>query len=203
MQQSIYHKSIDHISSQFLKYLRLYWVGVLVAVLPVQSMADSPAPLFSLNDVVISSDNKRLVYYRADLSDPKAPYIIRNIDLQTGKTLTLATVQKQIVNGLKPFGLMPDADKLLLLDEQGIDIIHNKTGKLLRTLPVPVKNYIQNNLLSYPLQKAALSKKGNLLALPDWSWGAKKPTVYLINTGSKKIMHRIPMPYQYQKYGIY
>lgn len=195
-------KKHTHRASQFLKYLGRYWMGMFIVMFPFQCIATSSASRFVLNDIVISPDNKRLVYYRADLSDPKAPYIIRNINLQTGKTLTLATVQKQTPEGLKPFSLMPDADKLLLLDEQGVDVIHNKTGKLLRTLPVPVRNYIQNNLLSYPLQKTALSKNGNLLALPDWSWGAEKPTVYLINTGSKKIMHRIPMSYQYQKYGI-
>jgi hypothetical protein len=77
----------------------------------------------------------------------------------------------------------PDGFKLLAVHANGIDVIHNGTGKVLRTLPHPSGRYDWKGL---PIKQ---NIDGSLLAIPSLRQAA--PKIYLIHTGTGKIIRTI------------
>ena len=139
--------------------------------------AKTPLPSYAAQYSVFSGDGSQLIYVSAMGTEiikiqVKTEKIIKRIPfkLTTGSTLLAPT---------------PDGFKLLAVHSKGIDVIHNGTGKVLRTLPHPSGQYdwrgsvIQQN------------SDGSLLAIP--SMRNSSPKIYLIHTGSGKIIRQIKL----------
>ncbi len=140
--------------------------------------AKTPLPSYAAQYSVFSGDGSQLIYVNAMGTEiikiqVKTEKIIKRIPfkLKTGSTLLAPT---------------PDGFKLLAVHSKGIDVIHNGTGKVLRTLPHPSGQYdwrggvIQQN------------SNGSLLAIPSMR-NNSSPKIYLIHTGSGKIIRQIKL----------
>lgn len=151
-----------------------------------------------IQQIAISPDSQRIVYARKDWEGWPNPgastgpqrLLIRSVASANGKILSSAYTPYRQSPVL--LGFTPDADKLLAAtpEQTGIAVIHNKTAKTLRVLPEPRAGYIKQYSVnpSWPV----LSPDGSLLALGD-TYRTAQPVVYLINTGSKKLLHTIPL----------
>ncbi|MEZ5537877.1 MAG: hypothetical protein R3F02_19920 [Thiolinea sp.] len=166
-----------------MKTLNALILSFLICITQLSAAASTPP---GIQHLVISPDNQRLVYARPA---GQQSMLIRSIDTRTGNILSTARTDKP--PHITFFGFTPDADKLLGFDSttKGIPVIHNKTGKTLRTLPEPRTGYAKEYASSQPV----LSPDGSLLALVD-ERHSPEPLAYLVNTGSKKLLHTIPLP---------
>jgi WD40 repeat protein len=123
--------------------------------------------------MVFSKDKSQITYLVSDYQFQK----IVKMDVTTGAILKKVELKQP--NDLSIFSATPDGFKFLADTPKGIAVIHNGTGKVLRTLPYPSKTRDFNFT---PVQ----SRYGVLLAIPDQS---KK--IYLIHTGTGKIIRTI------------
>lgn len=151
-----------------------------------------------IQQIVISPDGQRIVYARKDWEGWPNPYastgpqrlLIRSVASANSEILSSAYTPYQQTPVL--LGFTPDADKLLATTpaQTGIAVIHNKTAKTLRVIPEPRAGYIKKYAVNPP--QPVLSPDGSLLALGD-TYRTARSVVYLMNTGSKKLLHTIPL----------
>ncbi len=146
-------------------------------VSPILS-AKTPPPSFVAQHSVFSRDGSQLIYV---MNNPHKEIIKQQA--RTGKIIK-RTPFKLAVNSslLTP---TPDGFKLLAAHAKGIDVIHNGTGKVLRTLPHPSGRY------DWKGQTIKQNSDGSLLAIPSLRNAA--PKIYLIHTGSGKIIRTISL----------
>ncbi len=139
----------------------------------------SAAPLFYADNITFNKAATQLIY-----TNPQANTITA-IDTRTGKVLRKIDIK------LPPKALMigatPDGFKLLYLGVKGLSVIHNGTGKVLRTLAHP-----RGYQAIYKRHLMAQNTNGSLIAIPYSKAG--KITLFMMHTGSGKIINQLPLP---------
>ncbi len=153
--------------------------SLLVALFLHQTLlARTPPPSFSAQFVTFSKDNSRLTY----LANDRKQINIVKMDVATGKIIKKVPYTNS--RRSTPFAATPDGFKFLASGPKGIDVIHNDTGKVLRTLPHPAK---MRDWRFASIQ----SEDGVLLAVPSISPNLRK--IYLLHTGTGKVVHTIDL----------
>lgn len=142
--------------------------------------ARTPPHSFSAKHMVFSKDNSQLTFLGVN---PKS-YKTEIVKMDTKKGIISKRIPLVLKNNPSVFAATPDGFKLLATSPQGISVIHNGTGKILRTLPYPsnVKDW-----RFIPVQ----SHDGVLLAIPSVSQNSGK--ILLIHTGSGKIIRTVDL----------
>lgn len=148
---------------------------ILIALLYSQlSLARKPPSIFSAQYLIFSKDKSQLIF----LSSKNNPQKAEIIKISTNNGKTLKTVNIESISRLNPFSATPDGFKILANTQKGIAVIHNGTGKTLRTLPYPK-----------PINKKGTSYRqshdGVLLAIPS------PRIINIIHTGSGKNLYSI------------
>lgn len=144
-------------------------------------LARTPTPTYGAMFPVFSRNNAQLIYL-------DNPYFqnnpsIKKISIKDGSVLK--TIPLKLNKQRVPFAATPDGFKLLASSPKGIAVIHNGTGKVLRTLPYPDKNrHIDPNTYQQ-------SPDGVLLAIPSISPNSRK--ILVIHTGSGKLQYTIDL----------
>ena len=159
----------------------IFFITIFITILLGQYVNATPPPSrFSAKFPVFSKDNSKLIYLHSQ--NNSHAYNIIHLSTQTGDVIK--NVPVKVSNNFIPFAATPDGFKLLAKNAHGIGVIHNGTGKVLRTLPHPSK--IRDWRFT-PVQ----SHDGVLLAIP--SIGPQLQQLYLIHTGSGKVIRTIPI----------
>lgn len=147
-------------------------------------LAKAPIKTYSAKYPVFSRDNSQLVYLSSTSSYMEwAKTTIVKMSTKDGSILK--SVPLKLESAIKPFAATPDGFKILATTPKGIAVIHNGTGKTLRTLPYPANN--QNR---YP-KLWQQSGDGVLLAIPQLSPKSRK--IDIIHTGSGKLMYTVDL----------
>ncbi len=160
------------------------FLSLVSLILISQFIQAMPPPVrFSPKFPVFSKDSSTLIYLKSQNINQAYSIIHRNT--QTGALIKEVPIK--VKHDMAPFAATPDGFKLLAKNAGGIGVIHNGTGKLLRTLPYPSKI---RDWRFIPVQ----SYDGVLLAIPSISPQAQ--TIYLIHTGSGKVIRKIAISKQ-------
>lgn len=137
-------------------------------------------PFHSPQYSVFSHDGSQLIYVNSLGKE------IIKIQAKTGRIIK--RIPLKLATGAKLLAPTPDGFKLLSVHARGIDVIHNGTGKVLRTLPHPSGQYDWRGMVSQQ------NSDGSLLAIP--AIRSKTPKIYLIHTGTGKIIRQIKLAQQ-------
>ncbi|HIO92446.1 MAG TPA: hypothetical protein EYG68_06315 [Leucothrix mucor] len=138
------------------------------------------SPLFYADNVTFNKSGSQLIY-----TNPAAS-LLTVIEARTGKILRQLKLKNLPKNALM-IGATPDGFKLLYLDAKGLSVIHNGTGKVLRTLAHP-----HGYQAVYKRHLMAQNTNGSLIAIP-YKHG-NKYTLFMIHTGSGKVIHQLALP---------
>ena len=151
----------------------------LILVLFISSVlfARAPTPSYSAQHSVFSRDGSQLIYVNSLAKE------IVKIQTKTGRIIK--RIPFKLANGSTLLAPTPDGFKLLSVHSKGIDVIHNGTGKVLRTLPHPSGRYDWRGMVTQQ------NYDGSLLAIP--SIRNTNPKIYLIHTGTGKIIRQIKL----------
>ncbi|MCK5725223.1 MAG: hypothetical protein KAH22_00205 [Thiotrichaceae bacterium] len=140
------------------------------------SGATNAAPL--VDNLIFSHNTSKLIYTN------RAGTKITAMDTQTGKILHEVDINLPL--RAKLINATPDGFKLLLTSPKGISVIHNGTGKILRTLPHP-----QGYKITKKRHLMVQNKNGSLIAIPYTK--GNKTTIFTIHTGSGKIINPLDL----------
>jgi len=144
------------------------------------ALALVPLISFKAEYPVFSRNNSQLVYISYPYDWNKAKIIKMN----SKNGAIIKSVPLKLNPKTKIFAATPDGFKFLATTPKGIAVIHNGTGKVLRTLPYPAKRYFDADAFRQ-------SDDGVLLAMPAISPNSRK--IYVIHTGSGKLMHTVDL----------
>ena len=120
------------------KWIKNSMLSGLIGIVVYQGVVQA-APKVGIAHLAYSNDSRQILYISnrlpAQRSQSATP-VIHFINAQNGQaannTELVLNPQQQLV-----MGFTPDGFKLAVLEAKGLSILHNKTGKTLRTLPVP------------------------------------------------------------------
>ena len=152
----------------------------LAFILGMQLIFAEIAPVSSARFPVFSKNNNQLIYLNRKNE-------IVKLNTQTGQLVKKVPLNHYAV---RPFAATPDGFKLLAASPVGIEVIHNGTGKILRTLPYPPK-------ARQAISNSVQNHSGVLLAIPIYNPLFKQYD--LIHTGSGKLLHTIDVTRFYPK----
>ncbi len=146
----------------------------------MQPLFSKMVPVPAARFAVFSKNNDQIIYLNTKNQ-------IVKISTRTGQLLKNIPLNHYNVH---PFAATPDGFKLLAYSPVGIEVIHNGTGKILRTLPYPpsAKEWIIHSVQNH---------SGVLLAIPFYKPFFKG--YHLIHTGSGKRLHTIDITKFYPK----
>ncbi len=150
---------------------------ITIMVLLLTSPLFANPPFYNAQYSVFSRDGSQLIYVNSLGNE------IIKIQVKTEKIIKRTPLK--LGAGSQLLAPTPDGFKLLAVHAKGIDVIHNGTGKILRTLPHPSGHYDWRGMISQQ------NNSGTLLAIP--SLRNTKAKIYLIHTGSGKIIRSIPL----------
>ncbi|HFC93511.1 MAG TPA: hypothetical protein ENJ51_11940 [Leucothrix mucor] len=167
--------------------LTLYILITGLLISSILSAKPSP-PSFVAQHSVFSRDGSQLIYV---INNPHKEIIKQQ--LRTGKIIK--RIPFKLAANASLLAPTPDGFKLLVAHAKGIDVIHNGTGKVLRTLPHPSGRY------DWKGQAIKQNSDGSLLAIP--SLRNATPKIYLIHTGSGKIIRTISLIQQDKHWNPY
>ena len=166
----------------------LTWIA---AVTPAQ------ANTVGIEQIAFSKNSSQILYitnrFREGLRSPKP--VIRFIHSQSGMPMSSTKLsidpQRQLI-----MGFTPDGFKLAMLEEKGLSIIHNQTGKTLRTLPVP---NLPNPAIHYRPLQAITNATGSQQVFKAY----RKDRLNVIHTGNGKVIGTMELPSGlYRTHGI-
>ncbi len=135
-----------------------------------QGVAQTPRPPPSAHLFTLDKTNTTLSYLIGET--------IVKVNTKSGKLIKRIPIK--LSEFYVPFASTPDGYKLLVKSPKGIDVIHNNTGKVLRTLPHP------NNAQDWWIEPV-ISSNSVLMAIAD----KDQSKIYLVHTGSGKITRTI------------
>lgn len=156
------------LSTTLILLISLYLISSFLSAAPSK-------PAFAPQMSVFSRNGAQLIFVNA----------VGN-EIITQHTLTGKIIKRTpftLAAGSTLLAPTPDGFKLLAAHAKGIDVIHNGTGKVLRTLPHPSGRYDWKGLA------IKQNADGSLLAIPSLRNTA--PKIYLIHTGTGKIIRTI------------
>lgn len=136
----------------------------------------------SLDDLAFSQDSSQILY----LSDADSKPAIHFLNSQNGKEtrITQLTINPQ---QQRVMGFTPDGFKLAVLEQVGLSILHNQTGKTLRTLPVPA---LPTPVTQYRPTEAITNASGT-----QQLFHATHPArLHVVHTGNGKLLATITLP---------
>ena len=146
-------------------------------------MSVSSAAPFYADNITFNKAATQLIY-----TNPKANTLTA-IDARTGKVLRKIDIK--LPAKTLTIGATPDGFKLLYLSVKGLSVIHNGTGKVLRTLAHP-----RGYQAVYKRHLMAQNTNGSLIAIPYLKGG--KATIFAIHTGSGKVINQLALPLSQQ-----
>ena len=151
----------------------------LMTLLVNQGFARPQAPI-AIQQVAFSNDSSQVLYL-SNFSAAKAS-MVNFVSLKTGETT--ATTQLSVKTRI--MGFTPDGFKTAVLEPKGLSILHNKTGKVLRTLKVPS--------LPWPNQYAAGPAITNKSGTAQLFHSANKRMLNVVHTGNGRVLAAIKLP---------
>ncbi|PWQ97912.1 WD40 repeat domain-containing protein [Leucothrix arctica] len=155
-------------------------LGIGLMVLLVNQGAARPQPPVSIQQVAFSNDSSQVLYL-SNYSTAKAT-TINFVSLKTGET----TVTTPLSVKSRIMGFTPDGFKTAVLEPKGLSILHNKTGKVLRTLKVPS--------LPWPNQYVAGPAITNKSGTAQLFHSANKRVLSVVHTGNGRVLAAIKLP---------
>lgn len=170
------------------KYRKYLIIIGLVALLSCQGLAQA-AEKTGIEHLAYSKDASQILYMSNHLAAQgaqSATPTIHFINAQNGQPVNTTELALNPHNQLI-MGFTPDGFKLAVLEAKGLSILHNKTGKTLRTLPVaalpkPVTRYQPTTVITNASGTQQLFHAAN--------------TLNVIHTGNGKNLARIALPKQ-------
>lgn len=141
-----------------------------------------------IQQIAFSKDSSQVLYIsnRSGQGQRSPTPVIRFIHSQSGMPMSATKLvfnpQKQLI-----MGFTPDGFKLAVLGDNGLSILHNKTGKTLRTLPVP--NLPTPAVRYRPIQ--AISNKSGTQQLFK---ADRKDRLNVVHTGTGKLIAEVELP---------
>ena len=136
-------------------------------------------PLSYADNITFNSATSQLIY-----TNPKGSQLTA-IDTRMAKVLR--KIELPLPKQALMIGATPDGFKLLYLDKKGLSVIHNGTGKVLRTLAHP-----RGYQAIYNRRLMAQNTNGSLIAIP-YKRG-NNITLFMMHTGSGKIINQVELP---------
>ena len=161
------------------KTLLTKFLIICISIFSFQGLLSKSFSVFNAEYVVFSKDKSQLIYLSRQQNGNKTSIIKTSVK----DGAILKNIPLKLNNQLIPFAATPDGFKFLATSPPGIAVIHNGTGKVLRTLPYPTK---LNHVDPFLFQQ---SQDGVLLAMPVMIPNSGK--IYLIHTGSGKLQHTV------------
>lgn len=155
--------------------------------------APAQAGTVGIEQIAFSKDSAQIFYisnrFGQGQRSPKP--VVRFIHSQTGMPMGSTELkinpQKQLV-----MGFTPDGFKLAVLGDKGLSILHNKTGKTLRTLPVP-------NLPTPAVRYRPIQAVTNLSGTQQVFKAYNKDLLNVIHTGSGKLIAEVELPSRFYR----
>jgi len=164
--------------------------AVLLACVCTWIAVTSPAQAntVGIQQIAFSKDSSQLLYISnrsgQGLRSPKP--VIRFIHSQSGMPMRSTALsinpQKQLL-----MGFTPDGFKLAMLDDKGLSILHNQTGKTLRTLPVP-------NLPTPAVRYRPIQAVTNASGTQQLFKATGKDLLDIVHTGTGKLIAQVQLP---------
>ena len=155
----------------------IFIIGLIISSL---LHARPPLPSYTAQYSVFNRAGSQLIYVNSLGNEI--------IKIQAKKGKIIKRIPLKLSAGSTLLAPTPDGFKLLSVHAKGIDVIHNGTGKILRTLSHPSGRYDWKNSVSQQ------NSDGSLLAIP--SVRNSTPKIYLIHTGTGKVMRQIKLSQQ-------
>lgn len=151
----------------------------LMVLLVNQGFARPPAPT-SIQHLAFSNDFSQILY----ISNRSAATtsLVNVVDAKTG----VAAASTQLSVKQRILGFTPDGFKTAVLEPKGLSILHNKTGKVLRTLKVPS--------LPWPNQYGAEVAITNKSGTAQLFHTANKRMLNVVHTGNGRVLVGITLP---------
>ncbi len=149
-------------------------------------LAKAPLPSYTAQFSVFSKNNNQIIYLK---NQPQSEII--KMSTVNGSIIKRIPFDPKASNpALIPFAATPDGFKLLAFSPEGIAVIHNGTGKTLRTLPYPARSAPYTYYArSIHRELFIQSDDGVLLSIPN----PDNQHIDLIHTGSGKLLHKIDL----------
>ncbi len=178
------------ITTNFTRLLTVFFACVFAwTATPTPAQANT----VGIQQIAFSKDSAQLLYitnrFGQGQRSPKPE--IRFVHSQSGKPMRTTTLginpQKQLV-----MGFTPDGFKLAVLEAKGLSILHNQTGKTLRTLPVP-------NLPTPAVRYRPIQAITNLSGTQQVFKANGKDQLNVIHTGSGKLIAEVELPSRYYR----
>ena len=155
-------------------------LGIGLMVLLVNQGAARPQSPISIQQVAFSHDSSQVLYL-SNYATAKAS-TVNFVSLKTGEVT--GTTQLSVKDRI--MGFTPDGFKTAVLEPKGLSILHNKTGKVLRTLKVPS--------LPWPNQYAAGPAITNKSGTAQLFHSANKRVLNVVHTGNGRVLAAIKLP---------
>lgn len=172
---------------------RLSAVLIACAYIWIATSTPVQANTVGIQQIAFSQDSAQLLYItnRSGQGQRSRKPVIRFIHSQSGKPMRSSTLsidpQRQLV-----MGFTPDGFKLAVLEEKGLSILHNQTGKTLRTLKVPE---MPTPATRYRPRQAITNKSGTQQVFK----ADKKDELNVIHTGTGKLIATVDLPSRFYR----
>ena len=151
----------------------------LMVLLVNQSVAMLPSPR-SIEHLAFSNDSSQLLYIaypsRAETT------VVNRVNTSNG----VAVSRTQLSIKQRILGFTPDGFKTVVFDWKGLNVLHNKTGKVLRTLKVPSLTRPSQ----YLLPTAVTNKSGTAQLFHS----ANRRVLNVIHTGNGIVLAKMELP---------
>ncbi|RVU85751.1 WD40 repeat domain-containing protein [Leucothrix sargassi] len=157
-------------------------IGLSIGLMTVhigQASAQKPLVPLSVDHLAFSNDSSQLLYLLNTNSGGKA--VIKAVNAMTGEAqgTTLLSLNQRIL------GFTPDGFKTAVLEPKGLSILHNKTGKVLRTLKVPPLQWANQ----YAAKGAITNKSGTAQLFHS----ANKRVLSVVHTGNGRVLAQVTL----------
>ena len=168
--------------------------AVLIAGVFTWIVASSAhANTVGIQQIAYSKDSTQLLYIsnRFGQGQRSPTPVIRFIHSQSGMPMRSTKLklnpQKQLI-----MGFTPDGFKLAVLEDKGLSILHNQTGKILRTLPIP-------NLPTPATRYRPIQAITNASGTQQVFKAHQKDELNVIHTGNGKLIATVELPSRFYR----
>lgn len=155
---------------------------ICLSIFSVQTLLSlSPVHTYSVLYPIFSKDKSQLIFINSSAYESEKTIV----KMSTKNGSIVKSVPLKLGKQIAPFAATPDGFKFLATSPKGIAVIHNGTGKVLRTLPYPAKNR------NFDPRQYQQSSDGVLLAIPAINPNSRK--IHVVHTGSGKLQYTIDL----------
>jgi len=172
---------------------RLSAVLIACAFAWIASATPVRANTVGIQQIAFSTNSAQILYItnRFGQGQRSRKPVIRFIHSQSGMPMRSTTLAlnpyKQLI-----MGFTPDGFKLSVLEDKGLSILHNQTGKTLRTMPVP-------NLPVPAVRYRPIQAINNLSGTQQVFKAFRKDQLNIIHTGTGKLIATVDLPSRFYR----